>query len=199
MKKAIMLVALVSVVGAANAQTFFAPTTTFTVPSASAIMSGNGTNSAKLTVSNFLIAGGAVEDLAWSFKFDSAPVASYTGVNFIIKGHFLTGGPPNSLSFFATEKVFDVSGAAVLRADDLLDSTVNAATPGAFTVSKFISFSQPVTLGLVQKDILMINNGVSDVVIDEVIQEFQPVPEPATMFVLGSGVLAMARRRKNRS
>jgi len=200
MKKAFVLAALVSVVGVAQAQTFFASTTTYTVPGATGAVSGNGTNTAKLAISGFSIAANAVEDIAWSFKFDSTPVAAYTSVNFVIKGRFLAGGTINSLDILATEKVFDISGpVAALRADDLLDSNVTSLTAGTFSVSKSITFTQPVSLGLVQKDILLINSGNSVVEITEVLQEFQPVPEPATMAALGAGVLAMARRRRNRS
>jgi len=200
MKKAFVLAALVSVVGVAQAQTFFASTTTYTVPGATGAISGNGTNTATLTVSGFSIAASAVEDIAWSFKFDSSPVASYTAVRFVIRGRFLSGGTVNSLDILATEKVFDMSGpVAALRADDLLDANVTSLTPGSFSVSKSITFSQPVTLGLVQKDILLINSGNSVIEITEVQQEFEPVPEPATMVALGAGVLAMVRRRRNRS
>jgi PEP-CTERM motif len=92
-----------------------------------------------------------------------------------------------------------MSGAPLEVANGLVQGS---GSGGAFvenwTITKTFVFSQPVTIGQAQKDLLFFDGlsgtGISNV--HYVKQTFTPVPEPASMAALGLGVVALIRRRR---
>lgn len=195
MKRSISLLILATAAVGAQAQTFSTVFFDNTVGATASFSTFGNTYTANLT--GFTLDNSTpVSDLAWVFNFDSNPVPSYTAVRIEIGGVIGAGG---TLEVIGSEKVFDMSGTPVEVADGLIFfSLFNAtASPMAFTYTNTFAFSQPVTIGQAQKDILHILTGNNTfATIDYISQEFTPVPEPASMAVLSLGAMALLRRRR---
>lgn len=196
MKRTLTLLALSTLAVASHAQTFNTVSFANTVGATANFVTAGNSYTANLTGFN-LTANLPVGDLAWVFDFDSNPVPAFTAVRIDIGGR-LGGG--SMIEGIGSEKVFDMSSTPVEVANGLVEFTVTngGVNDLLFNYSATYTFSQPVTMGQAQKDLLFILTGGSNSFarIDYVRQEFTPVPEPATMAVVGLGVAALLRRRR---
>lgn len=196
MKRVLSLIALSALAVASQAQTFTTVSFNNTVGATANFVASGNTYTANLSGFN-LTSNVPVGDLAWVFNFDSNPVPAFTAVRIDIGGR-LGGG--SIIEGIGSEKVFDMSSTPVEVANGLVEFTVtNGGTNDLlFNYTATYTFSQPVTMGQAQKDLLFILTGGGNAFarIDYVRQEFTPVPEPATMAAVGLGVAALIRRRR---
>ena len=195
MKRIVLLGLIGGAAVAGNAQTFTTTTFSSTIAGVTANFVQSG-NSYTANISGFQInANQLVGDIAWVFNFNSLPVPAYNSVTIEIGGDTING----VVNVFGNEKVFDMSGAPLEVANGVINGS---GSGGAFvenwTITHTFNFSQPVTIGQAQKDILFIDGlsgtGISN--INYIKQTFNPVPEPASMAVLGLGAAALLRRRR---
>jgi len=195
MKRIVLLGLLTGVAVAGNAQTFNTTSFASTIAGVTANFVASG-NSYTANLSGFQInANQLTGDIAWVFDFNSNPVPSFTAVTIEIGGDTING----VINVVGNEKVYDMSGAPLEVANGLVQGS---GSGGAFvenwTITKTFVFSQPVTIGQAQKDLLFFDGlsgtGISNV--HYVKQTFTPVPEPASMAALGLGVVALIRRRR---
>jgi hypothetical protein len=186
---------LLSLCAASQAQTFTTVSYNDTLGSTATFSSSGTTYRAMISGFN-LNASSTIGDIAWIYNFDSAPVAPFTAVTIRVSGT-LTGG---SIRIAGNEKVFDTSGTTPVQvANGLIDETAVADASGLFSITETFNFSQPVTLGQAQKDLLHILLGPgAQASVTMIEQTFTPVPEPASLAALGIGVAALARRRRAR-
>lgn len=192
MNRILTVVLLASLGVAAGAQTFTNVSFNTTVVGDSVAFSTSG-NSYLATLTGFTIGPGQAEDLAWIYNFDSTPVPAFTAVTIEIGGAVING----TLDIVGNEKVFDMSGSPVQVSDGLVvGGYAGGGQFDPFVHVQTFTFSQPVTWGQAQKDILFIVNNTGVANIDYVKQTFTPVPEPATVAVLGLGALALLRRNR---
>ncbi len=191
--KRFLSIAFLSVVAvAAQAQTFTNVSFVSTVAGSSAIITSSG-NSITATLSNFTLLSNQVGDIAWIYNFNSNPVPAYSAVTIEIGGAVING----TLDIAGNEKVFDMSSTPVQVANGTVQGQfAGGAQFDPFTLTQTFNFSQPVTIGQVQKDILHIVNSTGIAQVDYIKQTFTPVPEPASMAVLGLGAAALLRRRR---
>jgi len=189
----LLSIAFISIAAvAAQAQTFTNVSFISTVPGSSASITSSG-NSITANLTNFTLLPSQMGDVAWIYNFNSSPVPAYNAVTIEIGGAVING----TLDIAGNEKVFDMSGAPLQVANGTIQGQfAGGAQFTPFTLTQTFNFSQPVTIGQVQKDILHIVNSTGIAQVNYIKQTFSPVPEPASMAVLGLGVAALLRRRR---
>jgi len=200
-KKLSIIALFVGVVGAANAISITnSVLSSNPAVSSTEIVSGTVV---KRVLSNLTLNANLNEaNVAWAFDFDSTggsnPQASFTQVELTIRGTVTGGGLADIL--LATEQVRDISTTpSTLVGYGLM---ITSASEASWQRSIIVSFSKPVTLGQVQKDLYFhftpAVTGGGQMTVDEIEQNFTPVPEPASMLGLALGGLLVARRRKSK-
>ncbi len=196
MKRFAPLALLTLIAVSAQSQTFTNVSFESTIPGSSATFTSSG-NSFTANLTGFeLNASNLSGDIAWIYNFDSNPVPAFSAVTIEIGGQTING----VVDILGNEKIFDMgTGTPVQVADGVIDGSF-AGGPSfeSWTYTQTFVFDHPVTLGQAQKDILHMDGyfgtGITDV--NYIKQTFTPVPEPATMAVMGLGVAALIRRRR---
>lgn len=196
MKRTLSILILSGIAVAANAQTFNTVSFSNNV-GATANFIALGNSYTALLNGFLLTANLPVGDVAWVYDFNSNPAPAYSAVSIEIGGILGAGG---TLDIVGNEKVFDMSGAPLEVANGLIEATyTNTGTSAMnFVYTNTFVFSQPATIGQAQKDILnILMGGNTFAQIDYIKQEFTPVPEPASLAILGMGAAALLRRRRS--
>lgn len=201
MKTSITGLAVLALAGAAFAQSYSNSVFSSSLVTATSIETATG-NSIRRDISGFNLGVGGAHSIAWGFNFNSAPAAPlYNKVRLTVSGVLSAGATaPGSVQIIGTEEIFRFgqNANAIANGSGLLNYSTSTSNPNGspFVASVDIPFTVASQTGSVSKDILIINTGSGSVQIDSIQQDFQPVPEPATMTALGLGVAALLRRRK---
>ncbi len=195
MKLAITMLAL-AVAGASFAQTFYESQLSSSLGTVTSSETQTVTKVTR-TLNGLDIGVGEAQSVAWTYKFNTG--APFTSVKLKITGSLSTPNPSNpaSLQIIGSEEIFDISTSSAFNVGSGVISA-NYTTPSTqiFNAEVTIPLSPQVSQGAVTKDILFINTGFGSINIASIEQEFAPVPEPASMAVLGLGLAAFARRRR---
>jgi hypothetical protein len=195
MKRIVFFGILAGAAVAGRAQTFTTVSFSSTIAGSSASFVASG-NSYTANLTGFqLNATHLVGDIAWVYNFNSNPVPAFSAVTIEIGGETING----VVDIIGNEKVFDTSGTPEEVANGLINDSAGGGPDFVpWTITKTFTFTHPVTIGQVQKDILHMDGfeGTGITNVNYIKQTFTAVPEPATMAALGVGIAAILRRRR---
>jgi general secretion pathway protein D len=135
-----------------------------------------------------LISG--VSDL-YAFQFDLSYNPSLLQANVITEGGFL---PSGGATFFIPGMIDNVAGAVTFNADTLIGSTSGVGGSGTLMIVQFQIIS-PGTSPLVLSNVILLDSTLADISFTTQpgqVSTASTVPEPATLFLLGAGISALA-------
>lgn len=201
MKKYLLSIALASVVASANAGIF---STTSVDASIDAVTVPNSFTFSEVGYSytlnggGFTINPGVVGQVSWQAAFNS-PV-KFKGVQYTVKGK-VTSSDANEAFVEVLGALTAFNGSAtIIGSGDLGDNLAGSnSNSGNFAFTVYVPFSQDVFVGqtLSSATLLRATNN-ANVTLGSINQTFIPVPEPATMAILGAGVVGLVSRRRRK-